>query len=252
MKSFFLLVPVIFFSCNNKPSDIVNEEESEEIEVSLESQIRHKIEASLEIQGNEKYTFEEFSAHCNSDNFVDKIIAINLLDRAKEKAIQSKNPNAAAQVGFMGNYNFIIFMNGSDTTFSEPTSVPSSAMTPLKISFENIESEHFKSIVVDAKTMNNGYRYFYFLVKNQPNKVLYVPIYENIGASDATCFSTRYETGTYSLAKNVLVMESTMNPVKFSHSDEVYSFDPKITSTDKLNRRWFYNNQERKYFTIKD
>lgn len=251
MTKYIFLLPIVFFGCSETENQ--NEVTPEEtVEISLEDQIQHKIEASLNIQGNENYTFETFSAHCNSDKIEDKVFAINLLDRAKDKAIQSKNPNASAQTGYTGNYNYILFMNGADTTFSEPKPIPSSAMAPLKISFENIQNQHFKSIVVDAKVMNGGYRYFYFLVGIQPAQVLYVPLYENLGTPDAVGYSVKYQEGSYSLAKDVVVYDGKMIPATFSHSDEVYEFYPTIVPTDKINRRWFYHNKQMKYFTMKD
>lgn len=253
MKRFSLLL-VLFVGCtpskNQLETNQGNQKSQEKIQTSLEDKIRNKIEASLSIQGNEKYTIETYSAHCNADTIEDKIITINLLDRAKEKAISLNKTNVAAQTGYMGNYNYILFVNGVDSTLSEPKPIPSSAMASLKISFENIQSDLYKSIVVDAKVTDGGYRYFYFLVGIQPKQVLYVPIYEDLGKSTVKGFTTSYEKGSYSLAKDIVVYDGTITPVTFEHSDEMYEFYPVISPTKTINRRWFLNNQQLKYFTM--
>jgi len=252
MKLLFSLFILSFlFACQEDAKKKTTTKETVEIET-LDQKIAHHIEATLQIPATEKYTFETFSAQLNADDSLDMIISVNLLDRAMEKALKSSNLATRVESGYMGRYNFIFFYDGATKEISVEIPVPSSAMSKLNIQFEHIRSEAFFDVLVSYKLENASFTRFFTIVNRLPKEIFEMMNYDGLGDIENEAYFIKYEDGSYSLAKDILIYKGKLEKIKFNDPKEVFNYEPKIEETNVLERKWFFNDNDLKYYTMKD
>ncbi|HIP31244.1 MAG TPA: hypothetical protein EYG86_00635 [Crocinitomicaceae bacterium] len=251
-NSIALILSILLFACTSEPTQLTDEPNKNPIVETLEQKIKHHIEASLQIPATEKYEYEKYEAHVNGDDSLDIIITVNRLGHALERAINSDRLAKRAETGFMGNYNFFFVMDGKTKEISPPILVPSSAKAKLQVRFENIRTEAYKDILIDFKLEHGAFRRFFTMYNGLPKEVFQIMLYDGLGDLENKAISIEYDQGSYSLAKDILIYVGKLEKVDFKDPSEVYSYDPKIENTKVLERRWFFNDNQRKYFTMKD
>jgi len=246
-----LFLSLLLFSCTEEIEDPITDSDKEVFVETTEQKITHHIEATLQIPATEKYTYETFASHVNGDDSLDVVIAVNLLDRAMNKAIASDNLAKRAETGFSGRYNYFFVMDGASKEITPAIPVPSSAKGKLKVSFENIRTEAYKDILIDYKVDNASFRRYFTMYNSIPKEIFEIMLYDGLGDMENHAIVTEYEQGSYSLSKDILIYSGELEQVKFDDPSKVYEYDPKIKKTELLERRWFYNDNQRKYFTRK-
>jgi len=249
---YLLLLAFLIVGCDDTPdNDTTNDttiEDESPLLFSDQSIVRH-LESKLEIPATEDYTYAIYREHINGDDSLDYIVTVNLLDRAINNAVRDDALNTRSEQGFMGNYNFIILVDGAKKTFAEPLSVPSSAYGKLSVSFENIRSEAYKDIVIDYRIINACYRRFFTVLNGVARETFDTKIFSGLGDENPEAFDIRYATGTYSLAKDILIYKANLEEIQLEDPKKIYSIDPKITATEELERRWYFHDAQKKYFT---
>lgn len=213
-----------------------------------ESIVRH-IESVLEIPGTEDYDYAIYRDHLDGDDSVDIVVTVNLLQRAMDYAIERDIVQIKAEEGFMGNYNFIIYIDGATKTFATPLAVPSSPHAKLTLNFENIRSEAYKDIVIDYRIRNACFRRYFAITNGFAREMFDIKIFDGLGDVETEAYEIRYAPGTYSLAKDILVYKATLEDVTITDPKDVYSTNPEITPTGELERTWYYHGVQGKYFT---
>jgi hypothetical protein len=151
----------------------------------------------------------------------------------------------------MGHFNYFIYVDGFTRKFDEPKVVPSSPHAKLVINFEQIRSANHMDFTVDYRIKDSGYRDYYSVFNGHPRHILQTPLFSGVGESTSEAFRIRYETGSYSSSKDIVVYEASFENIIPKDEFEVYSFIPKIVGTDKMIRRWFFNEPDFKYYTQK-
>lgn len=254
MKHLFALLSIMFLiSCSEK-QDIVDEPTNDlekTTQLSDEELIKRQVESRLGIHGNEDYSLSVYEENLNGDEDLDKVITVNLLDRALKEAIESGNVVKRAEIGYMGNYNFLFFMDGKTKSITEPIAVPSSPHAKLKVQFENIRTEAYKDVLIDFRIRNSSFRRFYTMINNLPRQTFEMKIFDGLGTPETEAYFSKYETGSYSLAKDIVVYKGILEDMQFDDPMAIYSAEPIIKETEIVDRKWFYNDHERKYFTNK-
>lgn len=225
---------------------------NEEVITDPESLLRRAAESELSILGTEKYLFKIYSAHLNGDDSLDYIATINLRERAVQNAINKGTTARQASLGYMGNYNYIIFLDGASKSTSSPVVIPSSALSEVKIIFENIRTESFQDLIVEYKIMNGGFRFYFAASNSTLTPIFQHPLYDHFGEEDASGYVVELKPGTGTLAKDIHIIKAKVEPVTFKNPEDVYSIEPKLTSTGELERIWYYSDQQMKYYTKKD
>ncbi len=251
-NSIVLLSCLLLFACSEKVGNKNKEKPKDVIVETLDQKIKHHIEASLQIPATEKYVFEKYEAHVNGDDSLDIVITVNRLDHALERAINSDRLAKRAETGFMGNYNFFFVLDGKTKEITPPILVPSSAKAKLQVKFENIRTEAYKDILIDFKLEHGAFRRFFTMYNGLPKEVFQIMLYDGLGDMENQAISIEYDQGSYSLAKDILIYVGKLEEVEFNDPSEVYNYNPKIENTKILERRWFFNDNQRKYFTMKD
>lgn len=236
-------------ACDSEETpEIEQVEKKPEVQLSQEESIVRYIESALRIPATEKYSYKTYESDCDGDPHLDLVITVNLLQRALDEAKTSGNIAKRASVGYMGNYNFVIYMDGMTQKFSQPLPIASSPHAELEVSFERIVKDNYNDIMVDYRVRNSGFRDFFTVVNKYPNRTLQLKCFDGIGDPETESFFFEYEQGS-GVAKNVLMYKGTFENITPKDPMEVYSFKPKVTSTGELERKWFYSPQARKFYT---
>jgi len=216
---------------------------------SLETRARRHVEALLGISPTENYQLTIYKEHLDADNHIDAVISVNRLDFAKNEAARSKNTVKQAELGFMGNYNYIFYYDGGLDKISPEIPVPSSPNAPLKVQFENISSENYKDILVDYRVLNACFRNFYPVIEHTPRLVFQWKVFDGLNKPQKEAYYFLYDRGTLGPQKDILVMKGSMKePGKV---EDMYHFNPEITQTSEQLYRFFYFPKEGKYMSKK-
>jgi hypothetical protein len=244
----YCLLILILISCSEKKKEEI-EKENHATVLTVEQMVKNHIETKLAIPSSEKYTFKIYKEHLDGDDKIDAIITLNRLNYALEEAAKSSNTAKRAEVGFIGNYNYIFFFDGGLNQISPPMAVPSSPYSELSVQFENVTTPSYKDILIDYKIINSSYRNYYSVMEHTPTQVFQWKTYGNIGKSDAEVLYLELAAGTIGLAKDILIYEGNLD--NDSELQDAYNFKAKISKKGKLLHRFFYFENERKYFTKK-
>ena len=201
---------------------------------------------------DEPIDYQIYQENLDGDDSLDAIITVNLLDRAVDEAISSGKVAKRAAIGYMGNYNYIIYRDGFTGEFSSAMAIASSPKAKLKVSFEHVRSETQKDILVDSRVLNAGYRDYFTVTNGHPLRVNQVKLFDGMGTKEAIAFVVNYEPGMISAAKDIVVYDGIFSNPTFAQTDDVYSFEPKVTKTDVIHERWFFNPDDMKYYLKKE
>lgn len=252
MKYIYLLSLFALYSCTQSKNVEKNIDTPEVIIETLDQKIQRHIEASLNIPATEKYTYETYSGKLDVDDSMDLVITVNQFDKAMNKAIEGGKLAKMAEMGFMGRYNHFFVMDGLTKEIGPAIPVPSSSKAKLVVNFENIRTEAYKDFTVDYKLSNSSFRRFFTVYNKLPKETFEIMIYDGLGDLENHAVSVEYAEGSYSLAKDILIYSGELEQVKFDDPSAIYDYQPEIKKTNLLERRWFYNDNQRKYFTKKD
>ena len=257
MKYLFLIIIAFSFVSCETTEDVNNsmppDEPTETIKGTLEEQMIRHIKDELGITAIEKYEYEVFKEELNGDDSTDWIISVNLLDRAINKAIQTKTTAKMAELGYMGNYNYIIFMDGSTKKFSPAVAIQASAYGKLIVEFEYLTSKSVKGFTVDLKIRNSRRRRFYTISNNTPLQICESVIYYNLGleGKETESYVIEYKESANGPFNDIIVYEGELEQKIFEDKLDVYDFEPTITSTGKIAHVWHYNPIQKMYYIDK-
>jgi hypothetical protein len=219
--------------------------------MTFEQRAHREYQAQLQIPSTEKYTLKIYKAHLNADNSEDAIITINRLDFAIDKAAKSKNPSKMVEFGYMGNNNYFMHYDGKTDKFSPPVVVPSSTKTPLRIGFENIQSDVFKTVTVEYHITELAIRSYYFSIGSRLQLVFEWKLFDRAGTADYEAnYLETSATGEMSSYKDILIYKGKIKDYTKDIGD-IYSYDPTILKSGELLYRFFYDPRVGKYVTRK-
>lgn len=233
-----------------KESDFFDNIENKEPDYnSIEEKITRHIESDLRIPATEKYSYAIYKSNLNGDDSLDYVITVNRLEFALQEAIESGKVANLAEMGYMGNYNYYFYMDGLSKEISASIPVPSSPYAELEVEFHSIKTEAYKDFTIDFRIINSKFRRFYTVINSIPRQTFEAKIFDGLGDSNPEAYVVEYAPGSFTLAKDILVYNGTLEKVTVNSVNDVYSIHPKITSTGKLDRKWYFSEAKNKYFT---
>lgn len=254
MKIVFLSLILILLSCTGNPEekDVFDrpvKKEKDEGDVKFEQRAKREIEARLSIPATEKYKLEIKKAHLNADEKEDAIITVNRLDLAEKDAAKDKG-GARSELGYMGNYNYFFYYDGKLDRISIPMLIGSSAKTPLKVSFANIQSEIYQDLLIEYRIRNSAFRNYYLIENGSLVLVFQWKLFDMVGMEAYEANYIEYAPGSLSLAKDILIYKGKIKNYSTKIPD-VYRYDPEIEKDGPLLYRFFYDPGTMKYMTKK-
>jgi hypothetical protein len=240
----FTFVSSVFVSCEEPEEEEVTSSNTTKIE-KVEALAQRFVESKLEILPTEKYKLTIHKGQLDGDNQEDAIVAVNRYNFAVEKSLQSKNPGKAAEIGYMGPYNYIFYYDGATGSMSGPMEIPSTPIAPLEISFEKVMSEAYSDVLVSFRIRNSCFKHIYTVQNKKPRLVFAWKIFDGFGTPNANAVHLVYETKTVGLPKDIRVMKANILP---ADKEQNYELDSPVL--EKLNEEelhFFYNPKEGKY-----
>lgn len=248
--SFFLFSFIVLVSCSQqtKVESSDNESKTSKPET-LEEIVNHHVESQLSIPSNEKYNLKIYKEHLDGDDKIDAIITLNRMEYALLESRKSGNLNLIKELDYTGPYNYIFYFDGGLNQISPAITITSSPQAELTVSFENILTAAVKDVLVDYKIRNSSFRNYYSIQNHTPKQVFQWKIYDYLGEQKTEANFIEYENGTVGLAKDIVIYEGNLE--NESNVKDIYHFEPQITKKDKRLFRFFYLENEGKYFTKK-
>lgn len=240
------------YSCG---PDSKKEKENDQLEpidnveaLTFEERAHQHVRQNLQMAANEKYTLNIYYEHLNNDTILDAVITVNRLDHAMNKSQKNRTLPKDAALDFWGNYNNFFYYDSELDKITPNVPIVSSATNPLKVSFENITSETHKDIIIDYRIRNSEFRRYYLLIDKLPSYVFQWKVFDGLGTKDekeANCFG--YDKGTYSTAKDIIIYKAELGDI--APGIDYTKIDPEITCLKEVDKRFFYNTRDRKYYT---
>ncbi len=204
---------------------------------------------AIGIEEGEDYSTRIFEEHLNDDNVKEVIITVNRKDFAFKQAIKNNFVDKASSIDYFGNYNYLVIYNSKKKQFYAPIIIASSAYKPVDLTFENMGPYSHKDIILDYTIGDARFRK-YFLFDNPNGKINYAfkwIVFEdwNKGATQASCFE--HTTGSRSTFKDIIVKNAKLLPL--ADGEDYNLVDAKIECQDVIQKRFFFNLKDGKYYT---
>ena len=246
-SSLYILLLLLTFSCSEQPKTNTPsiDEEVKPKNQTLEQMVERHIKSCLSIPATEHFSYKIYKEQLDGDDKLDAIIAVNRLEYALLEAEKAPNSAKQAEIGFTGNYNYVFYYDGERNQISPPIMISSSPHSKLTVKFENLFSEGFKDIIVDYKIRNSAFRDVFTVTNHVPMQVFQWKIYDRLGEKDPEATYFEYGEGSYSLAKDILIYNGTLENA--DQGKDIYNFEPKISKKGNLLYRFFYYDQLGKY-----
>tara|TARA_Y100001978_G_C23684403_1_gene430983 strand:- start:1041 stop:1907 length:867 start_codon:yes stop_codon:yes gene_type:complete len=268
-KIFFALLFLTAFACESSSNQNNNQEESntdifgntitsnrngrihllDSSKTYIEQVLHEHFQKSLFLSKDEKYTYEIHKSYLNNDTIKDAIITINRLNFAKTRAKESGKPHKAEALGYMGPFNAFFFYNGRTDEISGPTVIPSSPLLPLEVSFENVTSIDFKSILIDYRIRNSSHKRVYFLMNDRPELVFDWMNFDGLGTSNQEAYGFKFYDSKNGV-KNIRITESKISAIP--ENSDLFTYEPQLIPTKRIVKEFFYIDTKGKYFTLKE
>lgn len=213
----------------------------------FDQRLKKYVERQLNTNPGENYRIKVYEENLNDDGKKDIVITVNRLENALKSAEEKKLVTKSQVMGFFGNHNYMIYYSSKTNKFTPPFVIASSPQRELKISFENISSDNYKDIVVDYAIRNSQFRKIYLMMDDLPIYSFQWKIYDGWGTDQLEAYCFEYGKGSYSNVKDIIINKATMKNI--GKEDDYNTINPEVKCTDELVKRFFFNTQDRKYYT---
>ncbi|MCO5258874.1 MAG: hypothetical protein M9916_01905 [Crocinitomicaceae bacterium] len=249
----FLLTLFLYGCTSNTPTSteapikLDNQKDDDDPSLPFEQRLKQYIERKLNTRPNENYSVKIYEENLNGDGKKDLIITVNRLENAIKTAEEKHLVSKSEVMGFFGNHNYMIYYSSITNKFTPPFIIASSPQRELKISFEHISSEQYKDVVVDYAIRNSQFRKIYLMLDDLPFYSFQWKLYDGWGTNQLEAYCFDYGTGSYSNVKDIIINKATMKNI--GETDDYNAVEPEITCTNQLVKRFFFNTQDRKYYT---
>lgn len=215
----------------------------------IEKRAKKHVMSALGITATEKFSYKIYKKELNGDGKEDAIITVNRLEYAMDHAAKSSNAAKLAEMGFMGNYNFFFYFDGSSRKISQAINVPSTPQKELVIEFEHITSENYYDILVNLRVRNSCFVDFYTIEGESMNSFFYWKRFDGVGTEKVEAYAFSYGEGKVTGRKNIDITKAKLSVPKGEF--DPFTVDPTIESTGELVHSFFYLPAQDKYVTMK-
>lgn len=242
-------------SCENEEESADETSEGKKVEdrrVLDNEDIKRHIEAQLKILPTENYDIQIYEEHLDTDDSLDKVITVNLLERAVKDAEMKNRTEYRAKMGYTGQFNYIFYIDGKSQTITSGIAVPSSPHFKLEIDFDYITSPTHKDLIVDFRIRRSEFRQFYTIRERVPIQVSESELFFNLGDDEYESFYLELEEMPGQPWKSIAVYEGISTKENIENLEDSYLIIPEIKKSEKLIRRWYFSEKHLKYYVRND
>jgi hypothetical protein len=246
-KYLFLITLPLLINCEGASTPESASTEGTEAKIPLEDRLKRDVEAALEIPATEKYGFKIYKSHLNNDSILDAIVTVNRMDYAIDQAIKSKTEAKAAELGYMGNFNFFFYYDGALDQLSVPLPVASSPGRPLDVSFEPIVSPTKNDLIVEYRIRNSAWRSYYTVI-NEHDLVLAFrwKVFDFAGEENPEAIKHDFVESKAGIGKDIALYTSSIDDYNPNIGD-IYKYEPKITKKGTLEFLFYFDPRVAKF-----
>jgi hypothetical protein len=241
---------ILFLSaCGETPGTTTPEGENPAVpkNETFEQRAKREIEAKLSIPATEKYTIRVYRAYIDADTVKDAVITVNRMEFAMDEAIKRGKTAKAAEMGYLGNYNYFFYFDGSIDMISEAVPVPSSPGRELDVTFESITSPTKKDFIIDYRIRNSGWRSYYTATGDGTLSLMFQwKWFDHLGEEKPEALNHVFEGSPEGIMQDITIYESAIDNYSKDIKD-VYKYEPAITKKTALMYRFFYDPKVQKY-----
>ena len=249
-----LFAAMALYSCGE--GEVADEsgadEKIEERRVLDNEDIKRHVEAQLKILPTENYDIQILEEHLDTDDSIDRVITVNLLERAIKDAESKNRAEYRSRMGYTGQFNYIFYIDGKSQTITSGIPVPSSPHFKLQVSFDYVTSPTHKDLVVDFRVRRSEFRQYYTIRERVPIQVSETELFFNLGDDAYETFFVELEEIPGQPWKAIAVYKGVSKNEKIDKLEDSYSVDPKITKGEDLVRRWYFSEKHLKYYVRND
>lgn len=264
---FYILITcqMLFYSCSqkkveeNKKDDPITKSDAKKsvIErfpnISFEEQVKLFLQENLNIDKNEKYTYEIVKGHLNNDGIQDAVISVNRYEFAKKRALNSKNPAKQFDLGLMGSDNLFYLFNGKEKKFSSsPTVIPSTPMVPLQLSLKKITSADKLDILIEYRIRNSAWIGIYEVSGFIPNLVFNWKKYDGFGSSNPEACLFTFSNINKGFPLKITISKAEITNNKSKEIKDYSTANAQIKSLNEIMYLFSFNKRINKYATKKE
>lgn len=242
-------------SCDDgeERSDEMNDGEVVDEKRQLDSEdIKRHVEAQLKILPTENYDIQIYEEHLDTDDALDRVITVNLLERAIKEAEAGNQKEYRSRMGFTGQFNYIFYVDGKSQTITSGIPVPSSPHFKLEVSFDYLTSPTHKDLFVDFRVRRSEFRQFFSIRKRVPIQVSETELFFNLGNKEFEPFYVELEEIPGQPWRAIAVYEGRFENKEIDVLEDTYSVIPEIKKGEKLIRRWYFSEKHLKYYVRND
>jgi hypothetical protein len=248
----FLLI-LVACETEHTPKNVILKENTQESSKDwvFSEAMTQEIRTGLTIGVDEKFDTTTVFEHLNDDGIKDAVITINLLERAKLDASNSKNPAKVAEMGYAGPYNYIMTFDGATKRFTHPTIIQSSPKSALEIKFCNIESMRFKTIIVQYRLLNAAFWTWMSMETGKPVKIFQWNVFDKIGETIPEAQVIEYKPNLASTKEDIIIYDGKILDYTPSKIVDKTKYTPIIEKIGVEKYHFFYDPAQRSYMIPK-
>ena len=249
MNAIYYLFAILLVSCSEDTTENEVEETVSEEQMTMEQLIDRKVRTELSIPATENFNIDILKEQLNDDEFEDAIVVVNRKEFTMQSAAQKNMQKQQEEVAYFGNHNHLFYYDGLSHTVTRKITIPSNGLIPLKVNFENIQTEAYKDFTIDVRIREARYRNFYTVRNGVPALLFQWKIHDIDENGKFFANHIQYDKGSHSLAKDILVFKADiLSPIP---KDLTSEFEIVTKPKGEMEYRFFYHPKEKKYFTEK-
>lgn len=248
-----ILLAFALYSCSDESENGTEENENDAPKESLDVRLRREVTTALNIPATERYSLRIYREYINSDTIQDAIITVNRLQFAINESARKKLQVKAAEMGYLGNYNFFFYYDGALDKISVPLPISSSPGRELDVSFRPITSKTKMDVMIDYRIRNSGYRNYYSVFNEHDLSTIFKwEVFDLKSEKGPIAFLHAFEPNPDGISYDISIYESEIDNLSESSQMDVYQFVPKITKRNELVFKFFLDRNVGKFGLYKE
>lgn len=188
-------------------------------------------------------------AHLNEDEFLDAYISINLAKRAQKDMEKASNPASFDNLGYLGNYNYLVVWDGETKVLGNPYQVISNGLERLGVKELNLLDPGYKTLSATYRVRNSVFEIFFNYINGNIAPVFSYKIADLIGTNEPVAQYCKIVENPQQLEKDIIIYEATIRGYSVDAANTKRNYFPIDSLEPKpmpLNR-YFFDKQLGKY-----
>lgn len=208
--------------------------------------IAHK----LNIDPNDA-TFSVHRAHLNEDEYLDAYVSVNLAKLASRDMEQAKNPASFIDMGYLGNYNYIIVWDGELKRIGKPYVLSSNGLEDLKLAEHNLLDPGYKTISAQYRVRNSAFETFFRYLNGNIVPVFSYKIIDGIGTDEPEAYVYELQENPSQLQQDILIYAANIPNYSAEAALKIANFYPydSLVKQYPVRMLFFYEKSMQKYAT---